>query len=156
MDDRFGHNGGIDLSKASAQPAQENAQNIPPMQDGMQQTSAPQPGAFDQAAYNRNLQTDQSPVPLCDIEIVDEVLEKSTKAVIGLLCAAIGLVLGCCAMGGIFAVVGAVFAALSIKNKEPKSEIAISALIVSITAILINIVLFLSGGITMLAALISQ
>ena len=138
--------GTIDLGKNEAQPVQQAA----PQQPVMNQNVQPQ-----QAAFNQNVQQGQpyqngnATPPVYNINNINIVQEKSTKAGIGLVCAIAGLLFGCCGLGGLFAVIGVIFGILSMKNKEPKSGMAVAALIISAIAIIINICVFAAVSIPM-------
>jgi len=144
--------GTIDLGKNEAQPVQQAA----PQQPVMNQNVQPQQAAFNQqATFNQNVQQGQpnqngnATPPVYNINNFNIVQEKSTKAGIGLACAIAGLLFGCCGMGGLFAVIGVIFGILSMKNKEPKSGMAVAALIISAIAIIINICVFAAVKIPM-------
>lgn len=143
--------GAIDLSKNEAQPVQQATpeqaaynQNVNVQPQNVQ----PQQGAFNQAGYNQNIQQAQpnqngyTAPPVYNINNINIVQEKSTKAGIGLALAIAGLLFGCCGLGGLFAVIGIIFGILSLKNKEPKSGMAVAAIIISAVAIIINICVF--------------
>lgn len=143
MDDQFNNNGNIDLSKDNAQPQQDIVnQNV--QQNMLQQNMVHQnvqQDAFNQNAYNQNMQQGSNAAPpVYNINNINIVQEKSTKAGIALALAIIGLLTGCCGMGGLFVILAVIFGILSLKNKEPKSGMAIAALVISAIALIVNIV----------------